>query len=74
LVQAALDAGVLYVPGEYGHVPDEDGRVPKDECRLCFSVATLEQINEGVKRLRTALRHITGSAASRIGVRQLQRS
>ena len=26
LVPRALDAGVLYVPGEFGHVPDEFGR------------------------------------------------
>lgn len=72
-VQAALDAGVLYVPGEYGHVPDEDGRVPKNECRLCFAVATPELINEGVNRLRAAFRQVTGVAATRSGVRELSR-
>ena len=71
LVQAALDAGVLYVPGEYGHVPDVDGRVPKDECRLCFAVATLGQIADGIKRLRAALRLVQCSAAPRNGARVL---
>ena len=52
LVPAALEAGVLYVPGEFGHVPDETGRVPTDECRICFGVATPDQITEGVRRLR----------------------
>ena len=55
LVAAALDAGVLYVPGQFGHVPDESGRVPTNECRICFGVATPEQITEGVKRLRVAV-------------------
>jgi 2-aminoadipate transaminase len=54
LVPAALDAGVLYVPGEFGHVPDENGKVPTNECRICFGVATNEQIVEGVRRLRQA--------------------
>jgi len=54
LVQAALDAGVMYVPGQYGHVPDESGRVPKSECRLCYGVATPEQVTEGIRRLRLA--------------------
>jgi 2-aminoadipate transaminase len=54
LVPAALDAGVLHVPGEFGHVP-EDGRVPTDECRICFGVATPDEITEGVRRLRAAV-------------------
>jgi 2-aminoadipate transaminase len=52
LVPAALEAGVLYVPGEFGHVPDESGRVPKDACRLSYGVASEEQIAEGIRRLR----------------------
>lgn len=55
LVQAALDAGVMYVPGQFGHVPDETGRVPKSECRLCYGVATPEQVTEGTRRLRKAV-------------------
>jgi 2-aminoadipate transaminase len=55
LVQAALDAGVMYVPGQFGHVPDEAGRVPKNECRLCYGVATPEQVTEGIRRLRNAV-------------------
>jgi 2-aminoadipate transaminase len=52
---AALDAGVLYVPGQFGHVADESGRLPNNECRICFGVATPEKITEGVKRLRRAV-------------------
>ncbi len=54
LVLAALETGVMYVPGEFGHVPDEAGRVPNNECRLCFGVATEEQVTEGIRRLRKA--------------------
>jgi 2-aminoadipate transaminase len=55
LVPAALETGVLYVPGEFAHVPDENGHVPTNECRICFGVATVEQITEGVRRLREAV-------------------
>ena len=61
LVPAALDAGVLYVPGEFGHVPDADGKLRRDECRLSFGVADLDQIAEGVRRLRAAVRAVTGA-------------
>lgn len=56
LVPAALEAGVLYVPGEFGHVPDVEGRIPRNEARLSFGVAEPEQIAEGVRRLRRACR------------------
>jgi len=65
LVQAGLDAGVLYVPGEFGHVPDENGRVPTNECRLCFGVATAEQIPEGIRRLRRACDAISGTSKTK---------
>lgn len=61
LVPAALDAGVLYVPGEFGYVPDESGRVPTNECRVCFGVETPERIAEGVRRLRAAVAAIGGA-------------
>ncbi|MDY3555081.1 PLP-dependent aminotransferase family protein [Gemmata sp. JC717] len=54
LVPAALEAGVLYVPGEFGHVPDANGHMPKNECRLCYGVATEPEITEGIRRLRKA--------------------
>jgi 2-aminoadipate transaminase len=61
LVPAALDAGVLYVPGEYGFVPDADGDVPNTHCRICFGTASPEQIPEGIRRLRQAVDSITTS-------------
>jgi 2-aminoadipate transaminase len=59
LVPAALDAGVLYVPGEFGHVPDESGRVPNNECRVCFGVVRADQIPEAIRRLRKGVGAVT---------------
>lgn len=61
LVPAALEAGVLYVPGECGHVADASGHVPNNECRLCFGVATPDQVTEGIRRLRKAVAMVSGS-------------
>jgi 2-aminoadipate transaminase len=55
LMRAALDEGVLYVPGEYGYSP-ACGPVPRNEARLSFGVASLDQLREGVRRLRRAVR------------------
>lgn len=66
LVPAALDAGVLYVPGEFGHMPDEAGGVPTDECRLCFGVATAAEIPEGIRRLRRAVGAVAWKAKGRL--------
>jgi 2-aminoadipate transaminase len=52
-LKAALKEGVLYIPGEFGHV-SETGDVPRNEARLSFGDATPEQIREGVRRLRRA--------------------
>jgi len=56
LVERALAEGVLYVPGEFGHVPDEFGVIPRNEVRLSFGVSSPEQITEGIRRLRKACR------------------
>ena len=52
-LQSALKEGVLYIPGEFGHVA-ENGDVPTSEARLSFGDATPDQIREGVRRLRRA--------------------
>jgi len=62
LVERALDAGVLYVPGEYGHVPDEFGHTPRNEARLSFGVADPDRVVEGIRRLRTACRGLETEA------------
>jgi len=56
LSDAALQAGILFVPGEFAHVPDESGRVPRNEVRLCFGVVEPRQIPEAIRRLRAACR------------------
>jgi 2-aminoadipate transaminase len=59
LMQAALKHGVLYVPGEFGHV-SEEGPVPTCEARLSFGVAAPEELAEGVRRLRLAAAEVAG--------------
>jgi len=56
IVPRALQEGVLYVPGEFGHVPDAHGAIPRNEARLSFGVSSPDQIAEGVRRLRAACR------------------
>jgi len=63
LVQRALDAGVLYVPGEFGHVPNETGKVRKNEARLSFGVENESKIAEGIRRLRKACRGLEARPA-----------
>ncbi|VTT96694.1 family transcriptional regulator : Aminotransferase OS=Planctomyces maris DSM 8797 GN=PM8797T_10829 PE=4 SV=1: Aminotran_1_2 [Gemmataceae bacterium] len=55
LVAAALDAGVMYVPGEFGHVTDASGDLPRSHCRMCFGTASPDMIREGVARFRRAV-------------------
>ncbi len=54
LIQAAIDEGMLYIPGEFGHV-GENGPTPTNEIRLSYGDASLEQIEEGIRRLRRAV-------------------
>jgi 2-aminoadipate transaminase len=56
----ALAGGVMYVPGEFGHVADESGLVRSNEMRLSFGVCEPEQIQEGIRRLRKACRGLEG--------------
>ncbi|MBN9522188.1 PLP-dependent aminotransferase family protein [bacterium] len=62
LVPAALEAGVLYVPGEFGHVADETGGIARNECRLSFGVAEPDRLREGIRRLRKAYRKLERTA------------
>jgi len=54
LMQAALEEGVLYVPGEFCYVNGEGGPIPTREIRLCYGVASPDQIQEAVRRLARA--------------------
>lgn len=59
LMQECLQEGVLYVPGEFCHVTLE-GRIPSHEIRLCYGVASQEQIREAVRRLARAVKSLLG--------------
>jgi 2-aminoadipate transaminase len=56
LVERAVQEGMLYVPGEYGHVPNEHGHIPRNEIRLSYGVAEPPELTEGIRRLRRACR------------------
>jgi len=58
LAQAALEEGVLYVPGEFAYLPADGERPPHHACRLSFSVASPEQVREGIRRLHRAVRRV----------------
>ncbi|GIW82960.1 MAG: aminotransferase [Gemmatales bacterium] len=62
LMKAALEEGVLYVPGQFCYVDDENG-VRTNEARLSFGVVPLEQIGEAVRRLAKAVEACTGRIA-----------
>lgn len=54
LLEAALQEGVLYVPGQFCYVNEEDCVVPTNEVRLSYGVAAPDQIREAVRRLARA--------------------
>lgn len=56
LMRAALQEGVLYVPGQFCYLNGDHGPLPTHEARLCFGVVPLEQIEEAVRRLARAAR------------------
>jgi 2-aminoadipate transaminase len=55
-LEAAMREAVLYIPGEFCHVDSEDVPLAMCEARLCYGVATIEQIREGVARFGRAAR------------------
>jgi 2-aminoadipate transaminase len=57
LIAAAIREGVLYIPGEFGHV-SETGPKPTNEMRLSYGDASIEQIQEGIRRLRRAVAEV----------------
>lgn len=54
LMPQALEAGVLYVPGQFCYISGGNGRVPTNEARLCFGVVHEDGLVEGVRRLGRA--------------------
>jgi 2-aminoadipate transaminase len=55
-MEAALRAGVLYVPGVFCH--EKGSGAPNTEARLCFGVASHEELREAVRRLGIAARAV----------------
>lgn len=51
LFSKAVEAGVLYVPGDYCFQPDEAGHKPTNHIRLSFGQVLPEQIEPGIRRL-----------------------
>lgn len=55
-MKACIKEGVLYVPGECCYVGN--GATPSTEARLCFGVATPEELREAARRLGRAARAV----------------
>jgi len=55
LFPRALDAGVLYVPGELCYCSDPSRAIPQNCIRLSFGGPTIQQIQKGVRLLAGAL-------------------
>jgi 2-aminoadipate transaminase len=58
---ACLDAGVLYVPGDYCSQAEADGSTPRHQLRLSFGQVAEEQIAPGIERLAGVLRTLLAS-------------
>ncbi len=56
LFNAAMDEGVLYVPGEYCYGPDPRRKPERNHIRLTFGTVDEQAIGEGVARLARAVR------------------
>ncbi|MCS7159396.1 MAG: PLP-dependent aminotransferase family protein, partial [Gemmatales bacterium] len=54
LLQRAIQEGVLYVPGEFCYPPGMEN-APRNEMRLSFGLARMDELREGVRRLARAL-------------------
>jgi 2-aminoadipate transaminase len=55
LFRAALDAGTLFVPGEYCFPDDPTRDTPRHHLRLSFGVPNPQQIRAGIERLARAI-------------------
>ncbi len=55
LFKRALDAGVLYVPGEMCYCADASRQVPRNCMRLSFGAPAIPQIQKGIRLLADAL-------------------
>jgi 2-aminoadipate transaminase len=63
MFEAAVDAGVLYVPGSYCHQPDDNGFIPSNHLRLCFGNVPAEKVEPGIKQLSGVVTSFLSSMA-----------
>ncbi len=64
-MKSCLKEGVLYVPGQFCYVNGENGVAPVNEARLCYGVASPDQLREAVRRLgRASRKSCKGGSAS----------
>jgi 2-aminoadipate transaminase len=55
LFKRALEAGVLYVPGEMCYCNDPTRRTPQNCMRLSFGATMISEIKKGIRLLADAL-------------------
>lgn len=60
-MEACLREGVLYVPGSFCYVASPGETLPDNEARLCYGVATHDELREAVRRLGRAARSVLPS-------------
>ena len=58
--KAALQRGVLYVPGELCYAPDKVRSRPRNELRLSFGAESERKLREGIRRLGLATHEVVG--------------
>ncbi|MEA2710606.1 MAG: 2-aminoadipate transaminase [Phycisphaerales bacterium] len=56
MFEKAVDAGVLYVPGNHCFQPDENGHIPTNHLRLCFGNVAAEKVEPGIEKLAGVVR------------------
>jgi DNA-binding transcriptional MocR family regulator len=56
LCNRAIEEGMLFVPGQFCFPPDPQRPAPTHAIRLCFGVARIDQIQDGIARLAKAYR------------------
>ncbi len=63
MFKAAIDEGVLFVPGDYCFQPNTAGRVPTHHLRLSFGQVAPDAIEPGIERLARVVSRFLGGAA-----------
>jgi len=64
MFNACVEAGVIYVPGDYCMQADETGNVPTNCLRLSFGQVEIGSIDPGIERLAAAVRRETRNSNS----------